>query len=151
MEALFRKILCPIDFDRISIPALAFARDLARQNDATVYLLYVVSKRRSAPVEPGVEQFARDNLRAVARKWFEGKVRYEIAVRAGKPAVTVLTAAGELDVDLIVMATHGRIGRARGQLGSVTEQVVRQSTCPVMTIRPLPSDKPSESIKTYLE
>ena len=78
MEALFRKILCPIDFDRISIPALTFARNLARQNDATVYLLYVVSKRRSAPVEPGVEQFARDNLRAVARKWFEGKVRYEI-------------------------------------------------------------------------
>ncbi len=136
MRALFRKILCPIDFGRISIPALTLARNLARQNGATVYLLYVVAKGRSAAIEPGLEEFEQDNLRAVARKWLEGKVRYDIAVRVGKPSLGVLKAAEELDVDVIVMATHGRSGKARAKLGSVTEQVVRQSTRPVVTIRP---------------
>jgi len=42
----------------------------------------------------------------------------------------------ELDVDLVVMATHGRTGEKYEKLGSVAEQVVRESTRPVLTIRP---------------
>lgn len=38
------------------------------------------------------------------------------------------------DVDLIVMATHGRTGIHRLMLGSVTEKVVRESPCPVLVI-----------------
>lgn len=139
MKGLFRKILCPIDFDRISIPAIKLARRLAEDADATVCLLSVVPKQKSAAAEPGLEQFANDSLRAVARKWLEGKVRHEIVVRAGKPALGVLKAAEELDADAIVMATHGRTGKAHARLGSVTEQVVRQSTRPVITIRPVSS------------
>jgi nucleotide-binding universal stress UspA family protein len=35
-----------------------------------------------------------------------------------------------------VMSTHGRTGRKHALLGSVTEEVVRRSTCPVLTVRP---------------
>jgi signal recognition particle GTPase len=38
-------------------------------------------------------------------------------------------------VDLVVMATHGRTGIDRYLLGSVTEQVVRSSPAPVLTVR----------------
>jgi len=137
MKGLFRKILCPIDFGRISIPAIKLARRLAEDSDAAVCLLCVVPKQKPAGAEPGLEQFATDSLRAVARKWLEGKVRYEIVVRAGKPALAVIKAAEELGADAIVMATHGRTGKARARLGSVTEHVVRQSTRPVITIRPV--------------
>ena len=68
--------------------------------------------------------------RAVARKWFEGQVSYEVVVRSGRPAATVLKAEEDLAVDLVVMATHGRTGREHVRLGSVTEEVVRRSTRP---------------------
>ena len=42
MKNLFKKILCPIDFDENSIAALDAARDLAVDPNATVWVLYVV-------------------------------------------------------------------------------------------------------------
>jgi nucleotide-binding universal stress UspA family protein len=39
-------------------------------------------------------------------------------------------------VDLVVMATHGRHGPRRAQLGSVTEAVLEQSPIPVVVVRP---------------
>jgi nucleotide-binding universal stress UspA family protein len=134
MEALFHKILCPVDFSRISIPALELARKLARQNGASVHLLCVIPPASAS--EPDVQRFAEDSLRAVAHKWFAGKMSHEIAVRIGEPAHAILAAAEELGADVILMATHGRTGEDRARLGSVTEQVVRHSTRPVVTIRP---------------
>ena len=37
--------------------------------------------------------------------------------------------------DLIVMASHGRTGFRRLVLGSVTEEVIRAATCPVLVVR----------------
>lgn len=129
---IFKKILLPIDFDRISIPAVKLAQTIARENDASVYVLYAVPTALRAQLD----QLAEKNLLAIARKWFEGKVRNQVVVRSGKPVETVLKAADELGVDLVVMATHGRVGAKRARLGSVTEEVVRRATCPVLTIHP---------------
>jgi nucleotide-binding universal stress UspA family protein len=129
---LFKKILCPIDFDRISIPALKLAYSVARQNGSSVHVLYVIPEALRAELE----QLTHKNLLSVARKWFGARVRNEILVRSGKPVEAVLGAADELGVDLVVMATHGRTGVKRARLGSVTEEVVRRSTRPVLTIHP---------------
>jgi universal stress protein A len=134
MEALFGKILFPIDFDRISIPAIELVRKLAKQNNATVYLLYAIPK--SPAPESDVKQFATDQLRAIAHKWLVSHTRHEVVIRSGEPAAAIVKAAEELGVDVIVMATHGRTGEHHARLGSVTEQVVRESRCPVITIRP---------------
>jgi nucleotide-binding universal stress UspA family protein len=48
----------------------------------------------------------------------------------------LLKAEAELSIDLVVMSTHGRTGKKHTLLGSVTEQVVRRSICPVLTTRP---------------
>ena len=133
MTALFKKILCPVDFDRISIPALEMAQKLALQNDATVYLLYVVP---GASLPTDLEKVARDNLRGIAQKWLADKVTHEIVVSSGKPAAGIVNAQQTLNVDLIVMATHGRTGADHSRLGSVAEQVVRLSSSPVVTVRP---------------
>jgi hypothetical protein len=39
------------------------------------------------------------------------------------------------DIDLVVMATHGRGGAARLMMGSVADKIVRAAPCPVLTIR----------------
>ena len=135
-KALFRRILCPIDFDRISIPALELAVSMAKQNKGRIYLLYIIPKVGAARLSADLEQVATDNLRGVARKWLHGKVPYQIIVRTGAPLSALLKAEEELAINLVVMATHGRTGKKQVLLGSVTERVVRQSTCPVLTIRP---------------
>ena len=49
-------------------------------------------------------------------------------------------AATDLDVDLIVLASHGRSGISHLLLGSVAEKVVRLAPCPVFTVKlPLPA------------
>jgi len=128
---LFKKILFPVQFDRITIPALEMVTHLARESDRYVYLLCVIPEDSA-----DIRQLANDALRGVAAKWLEGKIPHETIVRVGKPASEIVTAEEELDVDLVVMATHGRTGENYAKLGSVAEQVVRQSTRPVLTIRP---------------
>ncbi|MGZ6242830.1 MAG: universal stress protein [Candidatus Binataceae bacterium] len=136
MKTRFRRILCPIDFDRISIPALELAVSTAKQNDGRIYLLYIIPRMEAVGLRADVEQLATDSLRSVARKWLHGKVPYQIIVRTGAPVSGLLKAEAELSIDLVVMSTHGRTGRKHTLLGSVTEQVVRRSICPVLTTRP---------------
>jgi universal stress protein A len=136
MKALFRKILCPIDFDRISIPALELALTMAKQNKGRIYLLHIIPKVGAARLSADIKQVATDSLLGVARKWLKGKVPYQIIVRTGVPVSALLKAEKELGIDMVVMATHGRVGKKQLLLGSVTERVVRQSICPVLTIRP---------------
>ena len=53
----------------------------------------------------------------------------------GEPAGSILRAEKKVKPDLVVMATHGRRGFSRFFLGSVAEVVLRESTCPVLTVR----------------
>jgi nucleotide-binding universal stress UspA family protein len=48
---------------------------------------------------------------------------------------TILEVAANGGYDLVVMGTHGRTGLSALLMGSVAEKVVRQATCPVMTVR----------------
>ena len=53
----------------------------------------------------------------------------------GQPHDVICEQAKALDVDLIAMGTHGRRALGRWMLGSVAEQVLRESHVPVMTVR----------------
>jgi universal stress protein A len=137
MKTRFRRILCPIDFDRISIPALELAVAMAKQHGGRVYLFYITPNVPTARQSAEIKALTTDSLRSVARKWLQGKVPHQIIVRSGAPVSGLLKAEDELSIDLVVMATHGRTGKKHTLLGSVTEQVVRRSICPVLTIRPM--------------
>jgi nucleotide-binding universal stress UspA family protein len=128
---LFKKILFPIQFDRITISALEMVTHLARQSDRFVHLLSVIPEDT-----PEIRQFATDALRGIAHSWLEHKIPNDTVVRVGDPATVIVKLEEELDVDLVVMATHGRTGEKYEKLGSVAERVVRESTRPVLTIRP---------------
>jgi len=132
----FKRLLCPIDFSRVSVPAIELTLALASQNGALVLLFCAVPSPDADQSRQELERSATDQLIAIARKWFENKVTWETVVCLGEPAPSILKAEQELQVDAIVMATHGRTGAEYAALGSVTERVVRESTCPVVTIRP---------------
>jgi len=143
----FRNILCPVDFDENSMKALDVAADLARQSDGTVLLVHVVSLIVVPARLPGYfdlyrsqEETARGKLKEIAHKRLAG-LKYELLAEMGDPADIILRTGSTAGADLVVMATHGRRGFSRMLLGSVAERVLRQSICPVLTVRYSPPPK----------
>ena len=63
-------------------------------------------------------------------------IQFSSAVVEGNTADALLRYADESATDLIVMTTHGRSGLARAVLGSISDQIVRRSRCPVLLARP---------------
>jgi nucleotide-binding universal stress UspA family protein len=63
-------------------------------------------------------------------------VTSETRVASGEPSEEILRAGKPAEFDLIAMATHGRAGLHRDLLGSLTEQVLRGSTIPVLAFPP---------------
>ena len=53
----------------------------------------------------------------------------------GDAAESIRDAARHYGADLIVMATHGRTGLSHAISGSVTEEVIRTASCPVLVLR----------------
>jgi len=62
-------------------------------------------------------------------------ITVETIHRVGVPFVEIIKAAREKEVDLIVIATHGKSGLSHILFGSVAEKVVRKAPCPVLSIR----------------
>ena len=132
-------ILCPIDFDVNSLATLDWARELARESNASLHMLHVVTQNypllMSAPfLISRARECAYIQLQEIARESL-CDVDHHLVLKTGSPAELIIKTAQELKADVVVMATHGRTGVSRLFLGSVTEKVVRASPCPVLTIR----------------
>jgi universal stress protein A len=139
-----KKILVPIDFSDCSKKALQYAIPFARQFGAALTLLNVVQitypTGELGPVAPPV---AENEAHEASQTALDALVKREVGaglptateVRFGQPAEEIVLAAGELDIDLIVISTHGRTGLKHILLGSTTEHVVRRAPCPVLTVR----------------
>jgi nucleotide-binding universal stress UspA family protein len=78
-----------------------------------------------------LDNFAKQQLSQVSTE-----VNLRKVVKMGEPYKLILDCAQEEKADLIVMSTHGRSGLPRMMLGSVTEKVLRSSSCPVVAIPP---------------
>lgn len=145
-DKLFRKILCPVDFDENSMAALDVACKMAVQNGAPLCLMHVVpfplaaSEIGPLPTEslPVWERGAQVKLEQVARERVPDTVQCEAVSRSGQPVEVIVGAEAEMGADLVVMATHGRSRSAVGHffMGSVAERVVRESLCPVLVVPP---------------
>jgi universal stress protein A len=140
MAPMFKKILCAVDFDRNSMAALDFAGSLAKQNNAFLHGLHVVAVPMSGLGYPGepykrLGQVEQQNLQTLLSAHVPAEVGCESIVRVGNPAEQIVSAADELEVDLIVIATHGRGGLSRAIFGSVAQGVLRSSHRPVLTLK----------------
>jgi universal stress protein A len=144
----FRSILCPVDLDRSRLSSLDYATALARSNDATIHLLHIVPTEnlmlrrdiyRQGPGNEGsvvrAEKVARQALEEIARARF-GDLPYEVHVHvSADPAKTILEIECDIRPDLIVMVTQGFGGLVHLIVGSVTESVIRNGYCPVLSVR----------------
>jgi nucleotide-binding universal stress UspA family protein len=135
-----RTLLHPTDFSDYSDNALQLACALARDHGARLVLLHVATTSMVTYSE-GALPLDADRIAAEEREQLnklrvpDPGLRVERRFAEGDAALEILRVAKEIGADLIVMGTHGRTGLERLLMGSVAEQVVRDSPCPVLTVK----------------
>jgi len=145
-HATIRRILCPVDFSEPSDHALDYALSLAELVGADVHLLHSYQLPVYA-LPDGALLPSADLAAAVshdARRAFDGlderlegrSLNVEKHLTEGLPHEEVCRLVEDLDIDMVVMGTHGRTGFRRLLMGSVAERVVRTCPCPVVTVPP---------------
>jgi nucleotide-binding universal stress UspA family protein len=128
-----KNIVCPTDFSEPSFEALKAADELAAYFKATLHVVNVVPLVPIVEAPIGVES-ASFNVASYQQE-LEMQANVVTEVLIGNASGEVLRYASEKAADMIVIATHGLSGWRRFISGSTTEQIVRQASCPVLTIR----------------
>jgi nucleotide-binding universal stress UspA family protein len=152
----FTRILCPIDFSDSSLRALDHAAALANWYKAQLTVLHVVPTFEPVQVRGDLgepiqvvnpvprEQVLDELRRAVERT--TASATPILTAAAGDTTKTITDQALAIGADLIVMGTHGRRGFKRLLLGSVTETVLHEAPCPVLTVPPRAGGASSEPV-----
>jgi nucleotide-binding universal stress UspA family protein len=136
-----QKILVPMDGSPPSVAALWEAVTLAEELQAAIDVLHVNGPNRfevgsaTATAPSAAEQVERQMDEAIRAAQVRLGERLSRRTDSGDPIRKILDVASTGQFDLIVMGTHGRIGRLHSLVGSVAEAVVRSSLCPVLTVR----------------
>ncbi len=146
--AQIKKILYPTDFSEHSLCALPYAKELAKNSSAEIHCLHVVDEsyqywlgagEAAMPVVMPVEDIkssAQEHMKQFVETHFGDRQDSVVTnIVTGRPFVEIIHYARGNEIDLIVIATHGHGALASMFLGSVTEKVVRKSSCPVLTVR----------------
>jgi nucleotide-binding universal stress UspA family protein len=123
--------LVPLDGSRYSLGVLDPVLSLARPVDAQVTLLHVTEP---SPYE-GRWDSPDETLKKADALFREACIPARIEHRKGDPREEILKAVEERAIDLIAMTTHGRSGPSRWVFGSVTAQILRSSSVPLLVVR----------------
>jgi len=146
-----KRILVPLDGSPMGEEALPMATALAQKFGSTLILMEVLDiPTPSAPASH--LEIAIDWVMEARKQTLEGAktylaerqheihdqgVRVRTVLRDVSPAQDILEVAGEENVDLIVISSHGRGGGlTRWTFGGVADKVLRHSPCPVLLVRP---------------
>ena len=130
--------------------ALKYAISMAKEADGELTVLHVVSREfETFPDLPDIGydetktivdflKEREDVLRGHLQEAIAGASEFcsvESLMTHGKPWREVLRIAAERQSDLIVMGVQGRGAADLLFFGSTTEHVVREASCPVLTLR----------------
>ena len=142
---MYDTILVPTDGSEPASAAVEHAIDLAATTDGTLHALSVVDSSAytsldvsSQSVLDSLETRAGEATASIAETAADAGVDTVTEVSVGSPHAQITDYADAVGANLIVMGTHGRTGLDRVLLGSVTERVVRDAPCPVLTVRATP-------------
>jgi nucleotide-binding universal stress UspA family protein len=152
---VFKKILVCLDGSALAEKILPFAIDEALQHEALLFLYRVIPEPSlislalpgmpAVPVETGrmekeinaMEKEAEAYLAALADLiQTENQISADFEASLGEAGPSIVEFASNNQVDLIMIATHGRSGPERVVLGSVADHVIRHTRLPILLIRP---------------
>lgn len=144
-----KKILVPTDFSEYSDKALAQAVDIARKYNAKIYLLHVIDQGVQQCVvdycleDEVVKQIEKESFNTAQEKLKKELSKLsgikgldvEYDVKQGVPYDVIIKEQKQKEIDLIVIASHGKTGLMKYFMGSVAERVLRDAKSPVLLVR----------------
>lgn len=144
---MLKHVLVPLDGSHLAYKALDFATHIV-DSKCIISLLTVVQK-------PEIPLYSITSMATLNAEYSDINVIYNDAkrylagegalliqqgfvvtlhVERGDPAHTIVHIANEIDVDAIIMSTHGRSGLNRWIFGSVTGKVLSMAPRPVFVV-----------------
>ncbi len=147
----FKNILFASDLGMASAQAQVYAALLSRFFGAHLYVLHVAAS-------PGLEnatQNGNDDHPQVSigelNRFFQGSgVPFTMLLEQGGIGEVLNRVADQYRIDLIILGSHGRHGADYLFMGSVSENVTRSSTRPVITVGPKACPGFENSLQTIL-
>lgn len=133
-----KQILFPTDFSENSEAAIPHIARFVSNFDSELHILNAPRKE----IQSGQRAKVEEHMVILGRKIAEragkpvDKLKIKTAVMRGiAPAPVINDYARDHNIDLILLATHGRRGIQRFFLGSVAEEIARLAPCDVLTVR----------------
>ena len=151
---VLKNILFATDFSPCSNAALPYALSVGRRYGATLHAAHVRSTHgemlmmspecwpalideEDAKVESYLDQLEKE-LRDVP---------HDVLTANGDVPIAITQIIEKYKIDLLVLGTHGRAGVGKFFTGSIAEEVFRRASCPVLSIGPHVTAKPSQEIQ----
>jgi nucleotide-binding universal stress UspA family protein len=128
-------ILVATDFSSASKMAMLYASSIARRHGSRLLIAHVVDSKS----ERAIMDRWRAGQTEVMDHFIAGRlhgIEHELLVRSGDVWPVLSQMISERGIDLVVVGTRGRTGVRKIILGSVAEDIFRQSACPVLTVGP---------------
>ena len=138
----FKNVLVATDLSPLSEPALFWAKAIARRYGSELYVTHVISPAETALVPPEYWGSTQQMIEEAALREMESLdtnlqgVHHKMLLEHGGVWQSLSADIDKFQIDLLVMATHGREGLGRFIMGSIAEEVFRRVPCPVLTVGP---------------
>ncbi len=146
---MYQKIMVPLDGSELAECVLphveAFINQCQIRKIVFVRILeaitpaiageYAISMDDLESRESARKSEAKEYLQQIMNRFQTGTTNLEMEVLIGRPADRLADYADNNNVDLILMATHGRSGVSRWVRGSVADRILRAASVPVLMIR----------------
>ncbi|WP_435357724.1 universal stress protein [Emticicia sp. SJ17W-69] len=159
MIGRIKNILFPTDFSDIANNAMRFAVAIAKRQQAKLHIFHavipeylpVVGDVSLGVVYDGYEEVEKMNSKKLKNLAISlaatNHLKVESHTKIGNVAESIDQLAKELQIDLIVMGTHGTSNMREFFIGSNAYSTVKNSHCPVLTI---PANSTSTDFSTVL-
>src|SRR5260370_15381046 len=137
-----KNILFATDFSQAADAAAPIAIQIARRYGAKVYGVHVnrfddytgaAPNAWAAIAEAAEKQTKEDDGRLNEQLQ---DIEHEVVIGEGNLWEVLSNVIQQKEIDLVVVGTRGRTGFGKTLLGSVAEQILRQSPCPDLTVGP---------------
>jgi len=145
---MYKKIMVPLDGSQIAECVIPHIEAIARKSSSKVELVTVIepleiptrgqiaiSDDEIKKIDSEGKKEANKYLSQVSERLIKSGIKSDTVILSGKAADRLTRYAVNNDIDLIIMATHGRSGISKLFWGSVAEKILRATEIPVLLIK----------------
>jgi nucleotide-binding universal stress UspA family protein len=141
---MYKKILFPTDFSDVATKAVKYIKQLKGAGAQEVILLHVIDDKELMVLSRAPDQYM--NIMEAMKKEVEAEMATVVTelksegfhvkpeLRTGNPFKVIMETAADEKVSIIVLGSHGKSNISEMLMGSISENVIRHSTVPLLVI-----------------